>query len=388
MLELGQATGDRESVLRGHAFRLWGLLELGDLAGVDAELALYARLADELRMPEHTWHTFAWRGMRMLMDGDLAEAERLAGEARRAGDRAEQPLAAQYSRDPADPDPQPPGPRRRAAAGRARAGRALPRHPGLAQRGDQSRGAVRRHRGGTAPARALRRRRPLRDPPRHQLVHGDQPAGRGRGAARRLGARRADPRRAAALRRPADRRGPCRRPATALWTASSDCCPPPAGAPRTRSATSSNSIEISRRSGDKPGLAISRVDLAEQLLARGFRGDRRAGAGAARRGSFRGARDGRAGNRRPGPAPAPRGAGALGRRRDDLDRRGRLGPRARAPRPPRPRRARRDRGDPLQRHRGLDADHRAARRRALAGGAARAQRDLPRASWTATTATR
>ena len=33
MLELGQATGDREAVLRAHAYRLWSFLELGDIAG-------------------------------------------------------------------------------------------------------------------------------------------------------------------------------------------------------------------------------------------------------------------------------------------------------------------------------------------------------------------
>ncbi len=96
MVELGEDCGDREAVVRGHAYRLWSFLELGDMPAVDRELEIYARLADELRMPEHSWHTFALRGMRALMDGDVDEAERLAQEARRAGDRAEQPLAQQY----------------------------------------------------------------------------------------------------------------------------------------------------------------------------------------------------------------------------------------------------------------------------------------------------
>jgi class 3 adenylate cyclase len=96
MVELGERCGDGEAVVRGHAYRLWSFLELGDMPAVDRELELYARLADELRMPEHTWHTFALRGMRALLDGDMEEAERLAQEARRAGDRAEQALAEQY----------------------------------------------------------------------------------------------------------------------------------------------------------------------------------------------------------------------------------------------------------------------------------------------------
>jgi eukaryotic-like serine/threonine-protein kinase len=96
MIELGEHCDDREVVLRGHAYRLWAFLELGEMPAVDRELEIYARLADELRMPEHIWHTFALRGMRVLLDGDMDAAERFAQEARRAGDRAEQPLAQQY----------------------------------------------------------------------------------------------------------------------------------------------------------------------------------------------------------------------------------------------------------------------------------------------------
>jgi class 3 adenylate cyclase len=96
MIKLGAEWGDREAVLRGHAYRLWSALELGDVAVVDRDLSTYARLAEELRMPEHTWHTYALRSMRVLLDGDIEESEKLAQEARRAGDRAEQPLAQQY----------------------------------------------------------------------------------------------------------------------------------------------------------------------------------------------------------------------------------------------------------------------------------------------------
>ena len=96
MIELGESCDDRESVVRGHAYRLWSFLELGDIAAVDRELAEYARLAEDLRMPAHLWHTHALRSTRAVLDGDLALAERLAEAARRDGERAEQPLAAQY----------------------------------------------------------------------------------------------------------------------------------------------------------------------------------------------------------------------------------------------------------------------------------------------------
>src|SRR5215207_1582841 len=96
MLELGEASGDREAILHAHAFLMTAHLELGDVDAADRELESYTRLADELRMPEHSWHAIAHRAMRALLDGDLDEAERLADESRRAGERAEQPLASQF----------------------------------------------------------------------------------------------------------------------------------------------------------------------------------------------------------------------------------------------------------------------------------------------------
>jgi class 3 adenylate cyclase len=96
MLALGESSGDRETVVRSHAYRLRELLELGEIGGVDRELAIYARLAEELRMPQHIWHTYSLRAMRAMLDGELERAEELAEEARRRGERAEQPLATQF----------------------------------------------------------------------------------------------------------------------------------------------------------------------------------------------------------------------------------------------------------------------------------------------------
>ena len=94
--ELGESSGDREAVARAHAFMLTSYLELGDIDAVDRELASFERLVEELRMPEHSWHVPALQAMRAMLDGDIERAERLAGEFRRAGERAEQPLAGQY----------------------------------------------------------------------------------------------------------------------------------------------------------------------------------------------------------------------------------------------------------------------------------------------------
>jgi eukaryotic-like serine/threonine-protein kinase len=96
MLELGESSNNPEAVLRGHAFLLNSYLELGDTDAADRERISYARLADELRMPEHSWHAITQRATFAIMEGELERAEQLAGESRRAGDRAEQPIAQQY----------------------------------------------------------------------------------------------------------------------------------------------------------------------------------------------------------------------------------------------------------------------------------------------------
>ena len=96
MLALGRRSGDREIELRAHAFRLWQMLEVGDVPAVDRELEIYAEQAEQLRMPQHIWHTYALRAMRALLDGKLELAEELTERSRREGVRAEQPLATQY----------------------------------------------------------------------------------------------------------------------------------------------------------------------------------------------------------------------------------------------------------------------------------------------------
>jgi len=95
LLELAEQAGDRELAVRGHAYRLMALLDFGDAAGADVELDTYSRLAEDLRMPQHLWHVPLLRGMRVSMDGRFDDAERLAEEARRGGERAQEPLSAQ-----------------------------------------------------------------------------------------------------------------------------------------------------------------------------------------------------------------------------------------------------------------------------------------------------
>ena len=55
VIALGEEVRDRELVLRGHVWRILSLMELGDWVGAEIELAVHARLAEELRDPLHLW---------------------------------------------------------------------------------------------------------------------------------------------------------------------------------------------------------------------------------------------------------------------------------------------------------------------------------------------
>ncbi len=88
MVELGQRAGHAESELLGRRFRLVARLEAGDIGGVDAEIEAFERGAARLCWPLVAWYPPLWRGMRALIEGRLAESERLGEEARAIGRRA------------------------------------------------------------------------------------------------------------------------------------------------------------------------------------------------------------------------------------------------------------------------------------------------------------
>ncbi|MEK6276708.1 MAG: AAA family ATPase [Actinomycetota bacterium] len=96
ILELARRVGDRELEMRAHVLRLRFHLDLGDIPAVDRDLEAYARIASELRQPQHLWHVPLLRGTRALIDGRFAEAERFAGEALAGGERAQEPIAQQF----------------------------------------------------------------------------------------------------------------------------------------------------------------------------------------------------------------------------------------------------------------------------------------------------
>ncbi len=96
MHDLAKQAGDLELELRAHVYRLMDYLELGDIGAVDRERAAYERLANELRQPRHLWHVPLLGAMRALIEGRFADAERLSAEALAGGQRAQEPLSAQF----------------------------------------------------------------------------------------------------------------------------------------------------------------------------------------------------------------------------------------------------------------------------------------------------
>jgi DNA-binding CsgD family transcriptional regulator len=92
---LAEQIGDRALALRGRGLRRIDLLELGDLAGYDADLAVAERAAGELRQLRYRWPLPLAHATRALLAGRFAQAEELMEQGlvagRQAGDQALEP---------------------------------------------------------------------------------------------------------------------------------------------------------------------------------------------------------------------------------------------------------------------------------------------------------
>lgn len=93
IVRLGGQGGNPEMTLLGHDLCIVDLIEQGEVAAADAELATCARLAGELRAPFWLWRLGVVKTMRALLEGRFVEAERLGGEARAIGERVGLPEA-------------------------------------------------------------------------------------------------------------------------------------------------------------------------------------------------------------------------------------------------------------------------------------------------------
>jgi tetratricopeptide (TPR) repeat protein len=96
MLTAARQVGNIELQLQAHAWLVVDLLEAGDRDAVEAQIEAFAAGADRLRQPLFEWTSIVWQAMRALLEGDLARAEQLAGEALAAGAPAEAITATQY----------------------------------------------------------------------------------------------------------------------------------------------------------------------------------------------------------------------------------------------------------------------------------------------------
>jgi tetratricopeptide (TPR) repeat protein len=78
LLEWARASGSSGALLTAHRARAFDLLAAGDVAGMDAEILAFRRIADPLRAPGYLWWPALWAAMRALLEGRHDEAERRA----------------------------------------------------------------------------------------------------------------------------------------------------------------------------------------------------------------------------------------------------------------------------------------------------------------------
>lgn len=89
IVRLARAVPDRGLELLGRRLRVVATLELGDMAGVDAEIETFARVAAAVRQPIYQWYVPLWRAMRAIIEGRLDDAERHNAAAAEIGARAQ-----------------------------------------------------------------------------------------------------------------------------------------------------------------------------------------------------------------------------------------------------------------------------------------------------------
>ena len=93
---VAEETGDPELELQGAGWTIIDLMELGDIQGVDIQIAAASKLAEALHRPIWLWWTSLFRGARAQLAGDFDEAERLAQETLAIGQRGQAENALHY----------------------------------------------------------------------------------------------------------------------------------------------------------------------------------------------------------------------------------------------------------------------------------------------------
>jgi DNA-binding CsgD family transcriptional regulator len=81
VMRLAEAVVDRDLALEASSWRLFDLMELGDMQAVEAQLAAQTQLAEELRLPFYQYISRSFRAMWAIFAGRFAEGERLSRQA-------------------------------------------------------------------------------------------------------------------------------------------------------------------------------------------------------------------------------------------------------------------------------------------------------------------
>jgi DNA-binding CsgD family transcriptional regulator len=87
LIQLGEATGDREMVVTAQSWRLFDLMERGDIQAVDPCLDVHTRLAEALRQPFYLYINSTFQAMCATFAGRFADGEHLAQHALTIGQR-------------------------------------------------------------------------------------------------------------------------------------------------------------------------------------------------------------------------------------------------------------------------------------------------------------
>jgi DNA-binding SARP family transcriptional activator/tetratricopeptide (TPR) repeat protein len=93
---VAEETGDPELELQGAGWTIIDLMELGDIEGVDIQIAAASKLAEALHRPTWLWWTSLFRTSRALLAGQFDDAERLAQETLTIGQRGQAENALHY----------------------------------------------------------------------------------------------------------------------------------------------------------------------------------------------------------------------------------------------------------------------------------------------------
>src|SRR4051812_6412346 len=93
---VAEEAGDPELELQGAGWTIIDLMELGDIDGVDIQIAAASKLAEALHRPIWLWWTSLFRGARAQLAGEFELAEQLAQETLSIGQRGQAENALHY----------------------------------------------------------------------------------------------------------------------------------------------------------------------------------------------------------------------------------------------------------------------------------------------------